>query len=362
VDFRKFLQIILSHPRNPLRDRSIASRSRLNIAYITGRLFHASPASQANSTTIQQVLVLTQGSNGVEDSVLESISAACTRMNRDALSNRATSYSFSDEGEYRLFRYMNGKLHISISPRRLALTISRYPTDKPHRFRGSERLEDFLSDARNVDSTCSDTYSHFFLYRAIADWIHHGGDLFDPHEAIESGCVGFVAMGLCSTDPNGRKIALRILEALVAKLLVCWRFELPFNTTHSSQISKYPEKGGAVLLIRELVHTARGVIDKNRIPTPLAIFAARALSVQADPLHCLYPKVNEFLLLGPVWDLGRVPLFHTTLLQGPAVDDCYYREVSWTLENLVLGLRTAEVSELIPGQQMPAACRGTNLQ
>jgi len=349
VDFRKFLQIILSHPRNPLRDRSTALRSRLNIAYITGRLFHANPASQANLTTIQQVLILTRGSNGVEDSVLESISAACTRTNRDILSNQATSYSFSDEGEDRLFRYMNGKLHISISPRRLTLTISRCLTDKPRRFRGGERLEDFLSDARNVDSVCLDTYSHFFLYKAIADWIHHGGDLFDFHEAIESGCVGFVAMGLCSTDPNGRKIALRILEALVAKLLVRWRFELLFNTTHNSQISKYPEKGGAVLLIRALVHTAKSVIDKNRIPTPLAIFAARALLVQADPLHILYPKVNEFLLLAPAWDLGRVPLFHTTLLQSPTVDDCYYQEVSWMLENLVFGLRAVEVSELIPG-------------
>ncbi|KAI9765680.1 MAG: hypothetical protein M1840_007238 [Geoglossum simile] len=326
VDFRKFLQIILSHPRNPLRDHSITSRSRLNISYITGRLFHASPASQANLTTIQQVLVLTRGSNGVEDSVLESISAACAQTNRKILSNRTTSYSFLGEGEDRLFRYVNGKLHISISPRRLALTISHYPTDRPCRFHGGEQLEDFLTDAGNVDNIHSDTYSHFFLYNAIADWIHHEDDLFDFHEAIESGCVGFIVMGLCSTDLNGRKNALRILEALVAKLL----------------ISRYPEKGGAVLLIRALAHTAKGVIDKNRIPTPLAIFAARALLVQSDPLHCLYPKVNEFLLLGPVWDLGKVPLFHTTLLQGPTVDDCHYQEVSWMLENLASGLRTVE--------------------
>ena len=69
--------------------------------------------------------------------------------------------------------------------------------------------------------------------------------------------------------------------------------------------------------------------------------------VQADPLHCLYPKVNEFLLLGPAWDLGKVPLFRTTLLQEPTVDDCYYREVSWMLENLVFGLRSVEVSGLM---------------
>ncbi|KAH0562245.1 hypothetical protein GP486_003057 [Trichoglossum hirsutum] len=344
VDFRKFLQIILSHPRNPLQDYSTTLLgSCLNIAYIIGRLFHANPESQASPTTIQQILTLTRGSNGVVDSVLESISAAYVRTTGKTLFSRNISYSFSDEGENRLFRFVNNKLHISISPRRLAQTITNYPANRPRRFRDDEPLDNFLAGAMKVNTAYSDSYSHFFLYKAIANWLNHEDSLVDLREITESGCVGFIMMGLCSADLSGRMTALKILEALVAKLIVS-KDEIGSFPTHNRQASKYSEREGVAFLARALIHTAKGAINSSRLPTPLATFAARASVVQADPLHHLYPKVNEFLLLGPAWDLGKLPLFNTTLFQEPIVDDCYYQEVSWTLENLVSGLRTVEAA------------------
>jgi nucleolar pre-ribosomal-associated protein 1 len=119
-----------------------------------------------------------------------------------------------------------------------------------------------------------------------------------------------------------------------------------FSYPNCPQMSNFSEKDQVIFLLRGLVHTAKKTIDKHRLPTPLAVFAAKALIIQTDPLHCLYPKVNEFLLQGPTWEASKVPLFQSILLREPKEDDSYYKEVAWMIDNLKSGLSTPEVSDL----------------
>ncbi|KAH0547698.1 hypothetical protein FGG08_000187 [Glutinoglossum americanum] len=327
IDYRKLLQIILGHNSNPLlRHPTDSSAARLHIAYIIGRLFHTNPKSQSSPTTIERVLALTRGSSDAADSVLESVSAAFFQAGGKTPFDCATSYSFSSKEGTRLFNFWN-KLRVHINPRRLTQTVTQHPLDKPQRSHTDEllqdfRLRDFLVDTEKVNNIYSDSYSHFFLYRIIREWLRHKDGLVDMHDIIVNDCAGLVVMGLCSTESSTRMVALKLLEVLVQKLLV----------------SNYSEKQGVAFLLSALINTAKRVIDKNRLPTPIAIFAARALIVQADPLHYLYAKLNGYMLLGPTWDLGHVPLFYLTVVEG----DCHHGEVSWMLENLVFGLRTVE--------------------
>lgn len=60
-----------------------------------------------------------------------------------------------------------------------------------------------------------------------------------------------------------------------------------------------------------------------------------------DPLHCLYEKVNKFLLQGPTWELDKVPLMYKILDEAPSLDDSHYLETAWLLNFMLKGLVTS---------------------
>ncbi|KAK4450065.1 nucleolar pre-ribosomal-associated protein 1 [Podospora aff. communis PSN243] len=111
--------------------------------------------------------------------------------------------------------------------------------------------------------------------------------------------------------------------------------------------SEHEEKEQIWLLLSELVETARaGHVEKGPLPSPAVAFACHALTVLRDPLSSLYPKINQFLSRGPVWNLDRLPLVDEILLEDPAIGDSYYTQVTWLLGYLTDGLRTPKDMEL----------------
>ncbi|KAK0627224.1 ribosome 60S biogenesis N-terminal-domain-containing protein [Immersiella caudata] len=111
--------------------------------------------------------------------------------------------------------------------------------------------------------------------------------------------------------------------------------------------SEHEEKEQIWLLLSELAETARaGHIETGPLPSPAVAFACHALTALRDPLSSLYPKINQFLVRGPAWNLDRLPLVDEVLLEEPAVGDSYYAQVNWLLGYLIEGLRTPKDLEL----------------
>lgn len=161
---------------------------------------------------------------------------------------------------------------------------------------------------------------------ALTKWVSKTAD-----ELVEEGYAANLIKLLASEHGSIRK------EALVNILKAAARI-------HESE---YEEKEQIWLLLSEIAETARsGNIDVGPLPSPTVAFACHALATLRDPLSSLYPKVNEFLIRGPVWRLDRLPLLDEILLEDPVTGDSYYAQVNWLLGYLCDGLRTPQDLEL----------------
>ncbi|KAL1874789.1 hypothetical protein VTK73DRAFT_143 [Phialemonium thermophilum] len=143
-------------------------------------------------------------------------------------------------------------------------------------------------------------------------------------ELVEEGYAVALISLLASEHTSIRKEALVNVMKMAAKI-------------HQSE---YDEKEQCWLLLSELAESAQGNIDTAPLPTGLVSFACHALKVLQNPLHSLYPKINAFLIRGPVWRLDKLPLMHEVLQEEPSADDSYYDELGWLLSYLLDSLRT----------------------
>jgi nucleolar pre-ribosomal-associated protein 1 len=143
-------------------------------------------------------------------------------------------------------------------------------------------------------------------------------------EVIEAGHAAALVRLLSSEHLSVRKEAATNLSKFSARL----------------KESNFEEKEQIWLLFAEVVETAKKVVDKEPLPTLISSFAAHAISVLNDPLHCLYPKINKFLSQGPIWELDKVPLMYKILDEAPSLDDAHYLETAWLLNYMLGGLRT----------------------
>ncbi|KAI9827209.1 MAG: hypothetical protein M1832_005346 [Thelocarpon impressellum] len=182
-------------------------------------------------------------------------------------------------------------------------------------------LEDTVPmELANADDYLVDATVESVDASALFRWVKK-----DIQDVIEDGDAGGLIMCLCADEIGLRRQALSGIAKLVAKL----------------QHSTYVEQEMVALLLQELAATARTLIDAAPLSTYLAVFASRAVLVQANPQHCLYGKINHFLHQGPRWDAEKLPLMHKILLHPPDNDDAHYEELGWLLDTTVQGLRTA---------------------
>lgn len=152
---------------------------------------------------------------------------------------------------------------------------------------------------------------------ALSKWVTK-----EPDELVEEGYAASVISLLASEHISIRKEALISISKMAAKI----------------NESSYGEKEQVWVLLSELVESSKPRVDAGPIPNTIIAFARHALVVLKDPLHCLYGKVNSFLLKAPIWRLDRLPLVHDILQEGPELDDTYYAELSWLFAYLLDGL------------------------
>lgn len=145
----------------------------------------------------------------------------------------------------------------------------------------------------------------------------------EPDELVEEGYAAAVVSLLASEHTSIRKEALIGLSKMATKI----------------NESSYEEKEQVWLLLSEVVESCKPQVDVGPIPNTIVAFIRHALTVLKDPLHCLYGKINTFLLKSPAWRLDRLPLVHDILQQGPELDDTYYSELSWLFSYLLDGLQ-----------------------
>ncbi|KAI5868462.1 ribosome 60S biogenesis N-terminal-domain-containing protein [Durotheca rogersii] len=144
-----------------------------------------------------------------------------------------------------------------------------------------------------------------------------------PDELVGEDYVSSLICLLSSAHVSIRKEALVAIAKVSAKI----------------KDSTYENKEQVWLLLMELVESARGAIDDGPLTNMMVAFACKAVEILADPLHCLYEKLNLFLTNGPVWGLDRIPLMQNILQEGPSEDGAYYSEVSWLLGFLLESLQ-----------------------
>lgn len=148
-----------------------------------------------------------------------------------------------------------------------------------------------------------------------------------PDELVDTGLLKDIARLLSSPHASIRKEALTALRKLALKF----------------RESACVEKDQMWLIISELVESAAdGHLGDRPLPTPLTAFTVHAIDVLKDPLHCLYPKVNSYLLRGPSWSVDALPLLRDILDKAPDAPNSFYTEISWLLAYLADGLRTAD--------------------
>ncbi|OCK82401.1 hypothetical protein K432DRAFT_424178 [Lepidopterella palustris CBS 459.81] len=151
-------------------------------------------------------------------------------------------------------------------------------------------------------------------------------------ESIEHGDIGGLLLCLCSRHVEIRLQAVTNLRQLIVKV----------------ESAKNPELDQLALLLGEVVETCRMMIDTTPLPYVAGVFAARAVTILADPTHEVFPKLNKFLNKGPVWDVEKIPPYmaENIIRKEPYEDDGYHREVDWLLDYLIDCLRTAEDMEI----------------
>jgi nucleolar pre-ribosomal-associated protein 1 len=97
-------------------------------------------------------------------------------------------------------------------------------------------------------------------------------------------------------------------------------------------------------LILELIETYEKQFQPSATALPYLVscFATHALEVEKQPIHFMYPKINEFLNKKPEWQTKKLPTYwlDNTVLSQPEEDDAYWKEFLWVLDWLVDGLRT----------------------
>ncbi|KAJ0113905.1 hypothetical protein J7T55_010149 [Diaporthe amygdali] len=153
---------------------------------------------------------------------------------------------------------------------------------------------------------------------ALSKWATKEAD-----ELVEEGYAASVVSLLASEHTSIRKEALVNIAKMAAKI----------------KDSSYEEKEQVWLLLSELVESCKGHVDTGPIPNFIVAFAQNALDVLKDPLHCLYGKLNSFLIKGPTWRLDKLPLVYDILQDGPELDDTYYSELSWLFSYLLDGVQ-----------------------
>lgn len=151
---------------------------------------------------------------------------------------------------------------------------------------------------------------------------------------IEDGHLSSLILYLSSTSLTIRRQTLAALNKFTARL----------------EQTEHEDKSQIILLIKELLETYNSYNNADgteaALPFIASVLASKMFSVLINPLHTMYPKLNNFLLKGPTWSVERLPTYFIKQILSTQPSDrddpvAYWREVQWLLDWLSEGVRTS---------------------
>ncbi|KAF8469027.1 ribosome 60S biogenesis N-terminal-domain-containing protein [Kalaharituber pfeilii] len=348
LDLSKLFQMILGNTKNPLAFRQISVDSiHYNMTYLIYRLFSLAKTLHSNVTTLDGVMLLYRGTCNIVDKLLLNIVSSVESYLARSCASRIGAWSFLEDhndasvsSSTVLVSRSKGYLNITIDERVFQQSIASFApdggvipnTDTVNGF------DEFLEVVEGQSRRLSQQYDHNFMLPVLAYILAFSSKTGVTGQAmVEKGGVGYVLIGLCSSDGSVRNAAVQVLNAVINKIE-------DSNYRARNQI--------AHLLCAVLASLEESSIAEKPLPTVVGVFLAHAVRVLTEPGHFLYEKLMDMLLRSTFLDLWDVP--HMLAVLGNEED--YYREANWKLNVLVQGLRSETDLGLYRKRRVFEAC------
>lgn len=215
--------MILGHGNNPLLLRDgHPDEISYNTAFIVCRLFSMTKLTQSTVTTLDGVLGLYRGSNGIIDTALLNIIWHIEAHLARSCATRIADWSITENSEGKPFiSQVRGRLFVTIDGRKLAKSVFQSSPTKPAVSEFDiKTLEEFMAAAVNQKEIASQTYDLEFVLPALTYCLLSENVIVDVQTAIERHTLGFALLGLCSNREGMSKKACSYIKAVIAKLEV----------------------------------------------------------------------------------------------------------------------------------------------
>ncbi|KAH7398184.1 ribosome 60S biogenesis N-terminal-domain-containing protein [Pyrenochaeta sp. MPI-SDFR-AT-0127] len=163
-------------------------------------------------------------------------------------------------------------------------------------------------------------------------------------EAIDDGDVGELLLCLCSKHVEIRLQAINNIRQLMAIVKSSGNADAteaqPTNMVNLDLQQLY-------LLLGEVLESV-DCVGSEAFPYVGGVFAARCVSILADPTLSLFSTINKFLTTSPEWNVDTLlrHFWHRIVASEPDDDGTYHKEVDWYLDYLLESLRTPADMEL----------------
>ncbi|KAL6710182.1 hypothetical protein ACN47E_009973 [Coniothyrium glycines] len=173
----------------------------------------------------------------------------------------------------------------------------------------------------------------------------------DLGEAIEDGDIGDLLLCLCSEHKEIRLQAINGVQQLMAQIRTAPDSN---QISHTNPTSVQRPTSNIdhdlqqlYLLFGEILETI-DLSGSEPFPYIGGVFAARCVSILADPSLSLFSTVNRYLTVSPSWDTHSLLRYfwHRIVASEPADDGMYHHEVEWYFDYLLDSLRTPTDMEL----------------
>jgi nucleolar pre-ribosomal-associated protein 1 len=167
----------------------------------------------------------------------------------------------------------------------------------------------------------------------------------DVEVVVANGRLGQLCRSLSAIVEETRRQGFMTLQGMMKQIEVRDSTVKVCEILKNLQQSTYSEKGTLLILVGELVETAKAARFARPMASIFTEFAAEAIEILNQPSHPMYGKINKFLQRGPSWNASKFVGYwaEKIFLREPEDDNGHHHETSWFLSLLIQGLRDIEV-------------------